>query len=74
MRLKLQTPSSTQLSAYNPIIAPSPITQVLIISNPAFKEVKIRYKLEYKTSLEPQLKSHCGVITGFPPIQEWGKL
>merc|ERR1719259_35332 len=59
MRLKLQTPSSTQLSAYNPIIAPSPITQVLIISNPAFKEVKIRYKLEYKTSLEPQLKSHC---------------
>lgn len=35
MRVKLQPPSGSELPAYNPILPPSAITQVMLIANPA---------------------------------------
>ena len=34
MKLKLQPASRTDLPAYNPILPPSAITQVMLIANP----------------------------------------
>ena len=34
MKVKLQTPSATDLPAYNPILPPAAITQVMLIANP----------------------------------------
>ena len=34
MRVKLQPPSATDLPAFNPILPPSAITQVMLIANP----------------------------------------
>lgn len=34
MRVKLQPPSGTELPAFNPIVHPSAITQVLLLANP----------------------------------------
>merc|ERR1739838_57936 len=87
MKVKLQTPSSTQLSAFNPMIATAPITQIMIIANSSPKEVKLRYKLEYKTAAsdedltaaaiageEHMAASYSGVITGFPATDSWGNI
>jgi ADP-ribosylation factor-binding protein GGA len=34
MKVKLQPPSATDLPAYNPILPPSAITQVMLLANP----------------------------------------
>ena len=34
MRIKLQSPSASDLPAYNPILPPQAITQILLVSNP----------------------------------------
>ena len=34
MKVKLQPPTATDLPAYNPILPPAAITQVLLIANP----------------------------------------
>lgn len=34
MKVKLQPPSGTELPAFNPIVHPSAITQVLLLANP----------------------------------------
>ena len=34
MKVKLQPPSGSELPAYNPILPPSAITQVLLVANP----------------------------------------
>lgn len=34
MKVKLQPPSSTDLPAFNPILPPAAITQILLLSNP----------------------------------------
>ena len=34
MKVKLQPPSATDLPAYNPILPPTAITQVMLIANP----------------------------------------
>jgi len=34
MKVKLQPPSATDLPAFNPILPPSAITQVLLLANP----------------------------------------
>lgn len=75
MRVKLQTPSSTSLQAYNPIASTPPITQIMIIANSSNKEVKLRYKLEYKADGEDsEATSFSGVISGFPSRDKWGQL
>lgn len=34
MKVKLQPPSSTELPAFNPILPPAAITQILLLANP----------------------------------------
>jgi ADP-ribosylation factor-binding protein GGA len=34
MKVRLQPPSGTELPAFNPIVHPSAITQVLLLANP----------------------------------------
>ncbi|KAF6021443.1 GGA3 [Bugula neritina] len=47
MKVKLQPPSATELPAYNPILPPSAITQVMLLANPQNEKVKLKYKLSY---------------------------
>uniref|UniRef100_H2YQA2 VHS domain-containing protein n=1 Tax=Ciona savignyi TaxID=51511 RepID=H2YQA2_CIOSA len=73
MRIKLQPPSNTDVPAFNPIVSSPPITQVMIIANPAHKEVKVRFKLDYKIDEQTAI-SETGVISNFPPAEQWGQL
>lgn len=34
MKVKLQPPSTTELPAFNPILPPAAVTQVLLLANP----------------------------------------
>lgn len=47
MKLKLQPPSATDLPAYNPILPPAAITQVMLLANPNKEKVRLKYKLTY---------------------------
>ncbi|XP_023242300.1 ADP-ribosylation factor-binding protein GGA1-like [Centruroides sculpturatus] len=47
MKIKLQSPSATDLPAYNPILPPAAITQVLLLANPNREKVRLKYKLSY---------------------------
>nr|XP_039257337.1 ADP-ribosylation factor-binding protein GGA1-like [Styela clava] len=73
MRVKLQTPSSTQLAAFNPIVPSPPITQIMVLANPNKREVKMRFKLDYKLDEQTSV-SETGEITGFPSFEKWGCL
>lgn len=45
MCVKLQPPSGTQLRAYNPLLPPPAISQLLLLANPEEASVRLRYKL-----------------------------
>ncbi|KAL3995978.1 hypothetical protein ACER0C_008634 [Sarotherodon galilaeus] len=47
MKVKLQPPSSTELPAFNPILPPAAITQILLLANPHKEKVRLRYKLTF---------------------------
>ncbi|XP_067137144.1 ADP-ribosylation factor-binding protein GGA1-like [Centruroides vittatus] len=47
MKIKLQSPSATDLPAYNPILPAAAITQVLLLANPNREKVRLKYKLSY---------------------------
>uniref|UniRef100_A0A674N009 ADP-ribosylation factor-binding protein GGA3-like n=1 Tax=Takifugu rubripes TaxID=31033 RepID=A0A674N009_TAKRU len=45
MSVKLQPASGTQLTAYNPLLPPPAISQVLLLANPQERSVRLRYRL-----------------------------
>jgi len=47
MRVKLQTPSTSELPAFNPILPLSAVTQVMLIANPT----EVNYSLSLSLSL-----------------------
>jgi ADP-ribosylation factor-binding protein GGA len=48
MKVKLQPASATDLPAYNPILPPAAITQVMLIAYPAQEEkIRLKYKMSY---------------------------
>ncbi|XP_076441088.1 ADP-ribosylation factor-binding protein GGA1-like isoform X2 [Babylonia areolata] len=53
MKVKLQPPSTTDLPAYNPILPPTAITQVLLIANPRKEKVRLKFKISYVLGEEP---------------------
>ncbi|CAD5122501.1 DgyrCDS10925 [Dimorphilus gyrociliatus] len=67
MKIKLQPASSTSLAAFNPIVPASPITQVMLISNPNKDKIKLKYKITYKLG-EEQFTDN-GDVTEFPTFQ-----
>ncbi|KAM4021863.1 ADP-ribosylation factor-binding protein GGA1 [Anomaloglossus baeobatrachus] len=72
MRVKLQPASGTELPAFNPILPPSAVTQVLLLANPAQEKVRLRYKLTYSQGEESF--DEMGDVEDFPPVEKWGNL
>ncbi|XP_056265846.1 ADP-ribosylation factor-binding protein GGA1-like isoform X2 [Pseudoliparis swirei] len=72
MKVKLQPPSSTELSAFNPILPPSAITQILLLANPHKEKVRLRYKLTF--NLGDGCHDESGDVDQFPPPNTWGNL
>ncbi|NWH77444.1 GGA1 protein, partial [Piaya cayana] len=72
MKVKLQPPSGTELPAFNPIVHPSAITQVLLLANPQKEKVRLRYKLTF--TMGEQTFNEMGDVDQFPPPESWGNL
>ncbi|XP_010080018.1 PREDICTED: ADP-ribosylation factor-binding protein GGA1 isoform X3 [Pterocles gutturalis] len=72
MKVKLQPPSATELPAFNPIVHPSAITQVLLLANPQKEKVRLRYKLTF--TMGEQTYNEMGDVDQFPPPESWGNL
>ncbi|XP_043823345.1 ADP-ribosylation factor-binding protein GGA1 isoform X2 [Dromiciops gliroides] len=72
MKVKLQPPSGTELPAFNPIVHPTAITQVLLLANPQKEKVRLRYKLTF--SMGDQTYNEMGDVDQFPPPESWGSL
>uniref|UniRef100_A0A3P9LWT0 Golgi-associated, gamma adaptin ear containing, ARF binding protein 1 n=1 Tax=Oryzias latipes TaxID=8090 RepID=A0A3P9LWT0_ORYLA len=72
MAVKLQPPSGTELPAFNPILPPAAITQILLVSNPNKEKVKLQYTLSF--NLGEERHSESGSIEQFPPPGKWGQL
>ncbi|XP_074019543.1 ADP-ribosylation factor-binding protein GGA1 isoform X3 [Numenius arquata] len=72
MKVKLQPPSGTELPAFNPIVHPSAITQVLLLANPQKEKVRLRYKLTF--IMGEQTYNEMGDVDQFPPPESWGNL
>uniref|UniRef100_A0A4W4FMT8 Golgi-associated, gamma adaptin ear containing, ARF binding protein 1 n=1 Tax=Electrophorus electricus TaxID=8005 RepID=A0A4W4FMT8_ELEEL len=72
MRVKLQPPSGTELPAFNPILAPAAITQILLLANPHKEKVRLRYKLTF--DLGEVSHDESGDVEQFPPPESWGNL
>lgn len=47
MKVKLQPASRSDLPAFNPILPPQTITQIMLIANPLQEQVRLKYKLTY---------------------------
>ncbi|XP_051996922.1 ADP-ribosylation factor-binding protein GGA1 [Xyrauchen texanus] len=72
MRVKLQPPSGSDLPAFNPLLPPAAITQVLLLANPYKENVRLRYKLTFDIGEESHDES--GNVEQFPPPETWGTL
>ncbi|XP_054461196.1 ADP-ribosylation factor-binding protein GGA1-like [Anoplopoma fimbria] len=72
MRVRLQPPSSTELPAFNPILPPAAVTQILLLANPHKEKVRLRYKLTF--NLGDKCHDESGDVDQFPPPNTWGNL
>ncbi|XP_043567619.1 ADP-ribosylation factor-binding protein GGA1-like isoform X2 [Chiloscyllium plagiosum] len=72
MKVKLQPASGTELPAFNPVLSPPVISQVMLLANPKKERVRLRYKLLY--TLAEQIFTEVGEVTEFPAMENWGNL
>ncbi|XP_073707475.1 ADP-ribosylation factor-binding protein GGA1 [Garra rufa] len=72
MRVRLQPPSGSDLPAFNPLLPPAAITQVLLLANPHKEKVRLRYKLTFDLGQDSHDES--GDVEQFPPPESWGNL
>uniref|UniRef100_A0AAQ5Y5N0 Golgi-associated, gamma adaptin ear containing, ARF binding protein 1 n=1 Tax=Amphiprion ocellaris TaxID=80972 RepID=A0AAQ5Y5N0_AMPOC len=72
MKVKLQPPTSTDLPAFNPILPPAAITQILLLANPLKEKVRLRYKLTF--NLGDKSHDESADVDQFPPPSTWGNL
>lgn len=63
-KLKLQPPSSTELSAYNPFLPPAPITQVMLIASPDKEPIKLKFVISY--TLDEETITELGEVESLP--------
>jgi len=68
MKVKLQPPSGTSLPAYNPILPPAAVTQVMLLANPSQEKVKLKYKVAY--TVNDEALTDIGEIDGLPDSNE----
>ncbi|XP_013380934.1 ADP-ribosylation factor-binding protein GGA1-like [Lingula anatina] len=64
MKVKLQPPSATDLPAFNPILPPSAITQVMLLANPHKEKIRVKFKLTFTMNDTPV--TDVGEISNFP--------
>ncbi|CAN9505173.1 unnamed protein product [Ophioblennius macclurei] len=72
MAVKLQPPSGTELPAFNPILPPAAVTQIMLLANPNKEKVQLEYSLSF--TMGDQQHSESGSLEQFPPADEWGSL
>ncbi|XP_077380369.1 ADP-ribosylation factor-binding protein GGA1-like isoform X2 [Festucalex cinctus] len=72
MKVKLQPPSRSELPAFNPILPPAAITQILLLANPHKEKVRLRYKLTF--DLGDKSYDESGDVDKFPPPSTWASL
>uniref|UniRef100_A0A7N6BYM2 Golgi associated, gamma adaptin ear containing, ARF binding protein 1 n=1 Tax=Anabas testudineus TaxID=64144 RepID=A0A7N6BYM2_ANATE len=70
--MKLQPPSGTELPAFNPILPPAAVTQILLLANPKKEKVQLQYRLTF--TMGEQEHSESGSLEQFPPPETWGNL
>ncbi|XP_066546444.1 ADP-ribosylation factor-binding protein GGA1 [Amia ocellicauda] len=66
MRVRLQSATSSELPAYNPLHPPAVISQVMLLSNPQKGKVRLRYKLTFTHG--DQKISELGEVDNFPDV------
>ncbi|XP_040187139.1 ADP-ribosylation factor-binding protein GGA3 [Rana temporaria] len=72
MKVKLQPPSGTEMAAFNPILPPASVTQVMLLANPLKEKVRLRYKLSF--TMGEEFGTEVGEVDQFPSPDLWGKL
>ncbi|XP_043097985.1 ADP-ribosylation factor-binding protein GGA3a isoform X2 [Puntigrus tetrazona] len=72
MKVKLQPPSGTEMTPFNPFMPPSSITQIMLLANPQKEKVRMRYKLTFV--LGDRQVTESGEMDKFPPVEKWGHL
>ncbi|XP_019505357.1 PREDICTED: ADP-ribosylation factor-binding protein GGA2 [Hipposideros armiger] len=70
MRVKLQPASSSKLPAFNPLVPPAVISQVLLLDNPHKEPIRLRYKLTFNQGGQPF--SEVGEVKDFPDLAVLG--
>ncbi|CAG9819075.1 unnamed protein product [Phaedon cochleariae] len=63
-KLKLQSPSSTDLPAHNPFLPPSAITQIMLIANPEEVPISIKFIISY--SMDEDTITEMGEVDDLP--------
>ncbi|NXU43028.1 GGA2 protein, partial [Drymodes brunneopygia] len=71
MQIKLQPASGSELPAFNPLLPPAVVSQVLLLANPHKDPIRLRYKLVFTQGVQPF--SEVGELTGFPEAELWGR-
>ncbi|XP_018330161.1 ADP-ribosylation factor-binding protein GGA1 isoform X2 [Agrilus planipennis] len=61
-RVKLLSPSSTELPAYNAFIPPMAITQIMLIANPNHLQLKLKYVISFAVGDETVMETGEAVI------------
>ncbi|KAI1233597.1 ADP-ribosylation factor-binding protein GGA2, partial [Lamprotornis superbus] len=72
MQIKLQPASGSELPAFNPLLPPAVVSQVLLLANPhkvLLDPIRLRYSLLFTQGLQPF--SAQGEVSGFPEL--WGR-
>ncbi|XP_007516629.1 ADP-ribosylation factor-binding protein GGA2 isoform X2 [Erinaceus europaeus] len=64
MRVKLQPASSSKLPAFNPLVPPAVVSQMLLLDNPHKEPIRLRYKLTFNQGGQPF--SEVGEVKDFP--------
>ncbi|XP_023287394.1 ADP-ribosylation factor-binding protein GGA1 [Seriola lalandi dorsalis] len=72
MAAKLQPPSGTELPAFNPILPPAAVTQILLLANPNKEKVQLQYRLTF--TMGEQEHTESGSLEQFPTPETWGNL
>ncbi|XP_060116679.1 ADP-ribosylation factor-binding protein GGA2 [Heteronotia binoei] len=70
MAIKLQPATGSTLLAFNPLLPPAVISQVLLVANPVKVPLRLKYRLLYTQNQQP----HCeeGEVADFPNAELWG--
>ncbi|NWS27422.1 GGA2 protein, partial [Polioptila caerulea] len=71
MQIKLQPASGSELPAFNPLVLPAVVSQVLLLANPHKDPIRLRYKLMFRQGMQPF--SEVGEVTDFPEAELWGR-